>query len=106
MHALAKAYKRESAMAIRNWVEQCEYDWEANIPKDQIRVRERCDKLYRAIGKLPKTADSYGITHSDVSQDNIKIQNGRITLLDWIVSLPAQLPYDKRLPASGALAGS
>jgi Ser/Thr protein kinase RdoA (MazF antagonist) len=83
MHALAKAYDRESRTAIQDWVEQGEYDWQTHIPKEQTRIRERCEELYAAIGTLPKTPDSYGITHSDISQDNIKIHNGRVALLDF-----------------------
>lgn len=83
MHALAKMHSGESGMAVRDWIEQDEYDWQAYIPKEQTRVRERCDELYTAIKKLPKSADSYGITHSDVSQDNIKVHRGSITILDF-----------------------
>jgi Ser/Thr protein kinase RdoA (MazF antagonist) len=83
MHALAKSYNRESAMAVRDWVEQEEYDWHTHIPTEQTRVREKCNELYTAIERLPTTGDAYGITHSDVFQDNLKIHKGTLTLLDF-----------------------
>ena len=59
-------------------------DFAKYVPASQEIVHQQKERLFKLLGSLPKTRDSYGLTHNDIHYGNIYLaDNGSLTLFDF-----------------------
>ncbi|MFB9328903.1 phosphotransferase enzyme family protein [Paenibacillus aurantiacus] len=83
LHALAKRYE---PTAKRHTWEHNEYILKAGkyIPEEHRPVLDALDELRGVLGRLPVTADTYGLIHGDINVGNFMVDElGGITLFDF-----------------------
>jgi Ser/Thr protein kinase RdoA (MazF antagonist) len=83
IHALSTRYRPAQRFApIRAWDEDptCA---RRHIPADQTRVLEKFDTLFGYFYTLPKHPQVYGLIHSDLQANNLRVQQGKIWVIDF-----------------------
>ena len=82
LHRLAVSYIPPEGIRRPEWDEDEFYYPEKYIP-DQPRIVEKSRDIFNRISALPRDPGSYGLIHGDMNLNNLYVNHGRITLLDF-----------------------
>lgn len=83
MHALSTQYTPPQPHAhIDHWNTSATRD-RRTIPADQTLVIEKFDALQRYFQTLPQTSHVYGLIHNDLQANNLRLDNGRLWVIDF-----------------------
>ena len=83
LHALTMRYGALQPLNfIRGWDEDpiCARH---HIPADQTRVLEKFDALLEYFHALPRHPPIYGLVHSDLQSNNLRVQHGKLWVFDF-----------------------
>ncbi|WP_042355680.1 phosphotransferase enzyme family protein [Bacillus rubiinfantis] len=84
MHRATKSYQKPDSIEKRpEWDEEDLISVEKYIPATDYAVIEKAEALLGKIRQLEKSADSYGLIHSDVHSGNFFVEESTIELFDF-----------------------
>jgi Ser/Thr protein kinase RdoA (MazF antagonist) len=84
LHKLSKDYRPSDPHIKRQeWHEEEVLDFKKHIPASQKIIHQKKEKLFKWLHSLPKSSDSYGLTHNDIHYGNIHFADGKLCLFDF-----------------------
>jgi Ser/Thr protein kinase RdoA (MazF antagonist) len=84
IHALTKTFQPSHLSNRRQeWYQEEVLDFDKYVPASQTIVHQKKAQMFEWLHKLPKTADTYGLTHNDIHYGNIYLADGELILFDF-----------------------
>ncbi|MDQ6694764.1 MAG: phosphotransferase [Chloroflexota bacterium] len=82
LHSVMKHYKGAGLSVRHGWRDQLEIA-KSYITADDTTVRHELGEIESALGKLPATAENFGLIHADFELDNLCWRSSNVGMLDF-----------------------